>query len=134
MNPCPVFGGVITDGKLTLNRPKDFQEYVRTLTGDVVVTVKKRGRIRSNQQNAYYWGVVVNMIAREIGDFPDEVHEAIKMKFLKVRDKPLPVARSTTSLSTGEMETYLANVRLWAQIELNIIIPLPNEIELPEYA
>ena len=33
-------------------------------------------------------------------------------------------------MTTAQMEEYLSNCRMWASIELNLYIPLPNEIEI----
>jgi len=35
--------------------------------------------------------------------------------------------KSTTQLSTLEMENYLEEIRRFASIKLNLIVPLPNE-------
>lgn len=90
---------------------------------------------RSNNQNRYYWGVVVNELSEHTGFTPDEVHEILKHKFLwKVlfvkaksgTDKVL-VGKSTAQLTTAEFENFMRDVRQWASIELGVWIPEPNE-------
>ena len=72
-------------------------------------------------------------LERDVSDMReklDEMHDALKFKFLLIQQKPLPKCRSTSDLSTGEMEQYHADIRAWASSELNIYIPLPHEAEI----
>lgn len=134
MIPVPAFGGRVEKGKLQLYNREKFLEYVATLDGDVLLSVKKRRRNRSDNQNRYYWGVVIEILAKDLGYHAEEMHDALKWKFLRKEERPeLPTTYSTSMLSTAEMEEYLAGVRLWAAAELGIVIPLPNEVDLPEY-
>ena len=94
------------------------------------------GKQRSNPENRYYWGVVVQILAEELGYFKDEMHEILKRKFLTehvlLRNKGKEIAaernRSTAELSTKEMEDFLSQIRIWASSELSIFIPEPNEV------
>lgn len=93
------------------------------------------GKGRSNPQNSYYWGCVVQILSDELGYTPNEVHEIIKHKFLTekkivIRRKteiPLNFSKSTTQLDTKEFEELMSKVRQWASIELGIYIQEPNE-------
>jgi len=109
--------------------------YLHSLAnGKYELFVRRRKRIRSLQQNRYYFGVVVRILADEWGWRPKELHNALKMKFLLIvsdDDKPNRIG-STTDLDTIGFEEYLEKIRTWAREDYNIIIPLPNEIELPE--
>jgi len=40
----------------------------------ILVTISLKKQKRSIEQNGYYWGIVINMIAEEMGHTPDEVH------------------------------------------------------------
>jgi len=87
---------------------------------------------RSNNQNAYYWGVVIELICEHTGYFPFELHELMKFQFNRVvrkdnfgNEKSFP--GSTTDLDTMSFEVYLDKIRKWAAIEYGIYIPLPNE-------
>jgi len=132
----PTFRATIENGKLVLNHPDMFAHHLRSLEGKVVqVTVKIPRPPRSENQNAYYWGVVINLIARSNGYNPDDatdrarVHDALKRLFLTTYDGKLPIVGSTTDMNTVEFEEYMANVRAWASAEMNCYIPLPNETE-----
>lgn len=97
----------------------------------IFITVEKitREKTRSLEQNAYYWGVVVKILAGETGYTKDEMHEALKVKFLTYENvKGIPTVLSTTKLNTKQFEVYLEMVRRWAAMDLGIVIPEPNQI------
>jgi hypothetical protein len=126
----PVFTGKVEHGKLILKNPDMFDAHVRSLEGDVNLTIKRHRKDRSNRQNKYYWGVVIQILSDAWGwEDPEELHEAIKIKFLLIEDRPLKSVKSTASLSTVEFEDLMTRIRVWAQSEHNIRIPAPNEVE-----
>jgi len=85
-------------------------------------------RLRSDQQNRYYWGVVMQYLSQWCGYTPEEMHEAMKMKFLIVhRDKLPDTVRSTRSLTKDEMVEYIDNVIMFAA-ENGVVIPDANQI------
>ncbi len=94
---------------------------------------------RSNLENRYYWGVVIDIIADHTGFSPDEIHEILKHKFLRKQvwlskeggvAEGFDITKSTAELSTVEFEKYLSEIRQWASMELGCYIPLPNEAEV----
>ena len=97
---------------------------------DVVVEIKLDKATRSNQQNRYYWDIVVGLISECTGYEPDEVHEILKQEFLgkqlQLGEKTFTLA-TTTNQTTLEFEDYLSKIRVWASKELGCYIPLPNE-------
>ena len=106
---------------------KLFDNYLLNLEDKHVdLSVKLPSKDRSNNQNRYYWGIVVDIIGKELGYTADETHEALKMKFLLDRRGKIPTVRSTTVLTTKEFEDYLEDVRMWASKFLNISIPNPE--------
>lgn len=129
----PVFKATIENGvlKFAEGEKQRMAQYVRSLKGDIDVSVKKRTKPRSSHQNRYYWGVVIEILSEYTGYEREEMHDALKMLFLR---KPahapgLPdTLRSTSDLTTKEFEDFLERVRRWATIELSVSIPLPNEI------
>ena len=125
----PFFNGAVVEGKLKLFDREGFEKYVATLDGDVKLHVFKQKKTRSNEENRYYWGCILRMIADECGMSAEEVHEALKIKFLPNREAKLFTVRSTSSLSTVQFEAYMEELRRWAAMELNVVIPLPNEAE-----
>jgi len=92
--------------------------------------VKER-KPRSLEQNAYYHGVVLDILCREIGYDHDEMHDALRYKFLSYENVDgLKAILSTTQLTTREFEIYLKRIRRWASMDMNIIIPKPNEVQI----
>mgnify|MGYP002347766258 CR=1 FL=1 len=89
----------------------------------------KKKETRSDKQNRYYWGVVLKIIGDDLGYSTDEIHQLMQREFLKYENKENVFFRSTTTLNTKEMETYLENIRRFALLNLGIYVPLPNETE-----
>ena len=126
----PVFTGYVDNGGLRFDRRSIVDEYMCSLIGQrVEVIIRKPKTSRSTLQNSYYWSVVVEILAKELGYDKDEIHEILKYKFLQSNAMGMPYVKSTTKLSTGEFEDYLEKIRRWAAEFLNINIPLPNEVE-----
>lgn len=135
----PVFGGKIEHGELILNNPQLYLAHLNSLNGEVNVTVKRRIKTRSDKQNRYYWGVVIDILWKHFAlDSPIEMDEKIspeawhiglRNEFLTIASFPLRISKSSTSLSTVEFEEYLTQIRTWAQVKFNVYIPLPNEVD-----
>lgn len=118
-----------TDGKnLTFESPIRLSNYLFNFKGTKLeVDIIKLRSKRSNSKNDYYWGVVLETLHKHTGHTADELHEMMKYKFLFVKGD-MPYVRSTTSLNTAEMETYLENIRRWAATAINCDIKEPNEV------
>ena len=126
----PKFFGEVIFGNLRLYQPERYEEYILSLDGDVELTLEKVKKQRSNNQNRYYWGVVVELLSKELGYTTEETHEALKYKFLMVEKGVLPTVKSTTDLTTQEFEEFMSRVREWSSVFLNCYIPDPNEVKL----
>jgi hypothetical protein len=128
----------VKDGRPWFSPAQDrvLAAFLRRMEGkEVRVTFSQPTKTRSNPQNRYYWGVVLTMIAAETGHTTEEVHEYMKAMFLPrcfIRlgkgKKEQQITKSTATLSTFDMEEYLEKVRAFAAAELQLTIPLPNEI------
>ena len=97
------------------------------------ITVSDEKPTRSNQQNRYYWGHVVDTLSKEFGYTPEEIHDILKFKFLGIQEinfkgEEIIRVKSTTELNTAEFEDFLLVVRGWA-MELNVKLLKPNEWE-----
>jgi hypothetical protein len=88
-------------------------------------------------QNSYYWKCIVQGLAEELGYFPDEMHDCLKLKFssewqsIEINDKTvgLQVVKSSARMNTKEFEVYADQIRIWAMTELGIRLMMPNEYE-----
>lgn len=95
---------------------------------------------RSNNQNRYYWGVVVKLLSEHTGFNEDEMHEVLKYKFLTEKKilstkkgwEDVSISTSTTRLTTKQFEEFMTKVRQWASIELDCYIPEPNEAHMED--
>ncbi len=105
----------------------------------VLVTIETEKKNRSNEQNRFYYGVILPLIVsmfRDAGNTvsKDDVHEFLKLHVGKlVKDihdpdgESLPISRSSADLTTKEWEDWLTNIRVWAA-HFGVQVPLPNEI------
>jgi hypothetical protein len=109
--------------------------YLKELDSDYIVSVKKQRNTRSNMQNSYYWKCIVQGLAEELGYFPDEMHDILKVKFasewqsIEINDKQigLQIVNSTARINTKDFEVYADQIRIWAMTELGIRLMMPNE-------
>jgi hypothetical protein len=127
----PIFVGNTKKGKLIIQNQDKFNAYILSLgEKEVAVVVKLWRKPRSIQQNKFLWSVPYQLISEATGYTREEVHDAMRMMFLKDEDRDIPTLRSTTSLTTIEMNEYWARIQQFAAEKLNLQIPDPNEIEL----
>ena len=126
--------------KFVINSNKDKQSlinYLKELGNDYLVDVKKQRNNRSNMQNNYYWACIVQPLSNELGYFPDEMHDTLKVKFasewqsIDINDKQIGLQKvnSTASMNTKDFEIYANQIRIWALTELGVRLMLPNQYE-----
>jgi hypothetical protein len=125
----PRFKASIVNGKFIYENPEALAQRVSKFNNcEVWVTITKKTKIRSLNQNRYYWGVIISILSKELGYLEEEIHDSLKFKFLLDNTKKIPLVVSTTDLTTVEFEEYQSKIRMWASSELNIYIPEPNEV------
>lgn len=130
----PIIRAFVTpEAKLRLSEDqrRALDEWLKTLAGKSVdLTVQAHREKRSTQANRYYFGVVVKLLSEHCGYDPDEMHEALAMKFLRIEDCPVtgvPRRKRTPGCDTKEFALYVdACIRLAA--ELGVYIPGPEEV------
>lgn len=86
---------------------------------------------RSQEQNSYYWGVVISMIAQHTGYYTNEEKEDIHNELKRIilpRNGRLGIPKSTSNMNTIEFSDFIEKVRIWATQVLNLYIPNPNEV------
>ncbi len=116
-----VYGGEIR----VRDRPR-FRAHVAALSGEVVLTIGRRRKNRSENQNRYYWGCVIKLASEWCGYYPDEMHEAFKFMFLR-REEPgkPPTVLSTARLTTMEFSEFVDRCREWCAAQgVNVPDPL----------
>lgn len=140
----PKFFATIEQGKVKHADPQAFQTYViqKFKEGqEVEITIKRKFKKRTSGQpgeetnfNGYYWGVIVKIIADEIGEIDqDIVHNWIQLAVgnTKSMKDGTKVPAGTSHMSGAEFSDYCSRVRMWTgQKEgLNIYLPEPYEAE-----
>ena len=125
-------GWVFPDGRVQWDYPSLVTAYRKHLAGadgnEITAQFTKRRSKRSTKQNAFWWGVVIPILAEHTGYTHDEMHEALKAKFLGREDLERGLIRigSTAKLSTAEFVELTDRVMLWAAEELGVVIPQPE--------
>ena len=125
------FVGTVEQGKLRVDFQANFERWLMTLEGQrVTIEVKKFRKNRTDAQNRYYWGCVVDILSRSVGLEPEEVHDYIKRRFLPVRSEAfgeIVSGKSTARLTTLEFMELIERVQRWAAQDLQCYIPDPSE-------
>jgi len=118
--------------QLFLDDKRTLQNYLLSLEGKrVELTVEKIRHKRSNQQNKWYWGCILQLISEHTGEEPENLHEALKAHFApKKVVGNIVVPSSSRYLDTIEFGEYCEKVRRWAAEELSIDIPDPGDVRI----
>ena len=136
----PIFEGDIVDGKLKFQPGirEAIARWIKTFKAGTHVdcTIKKHSSKRSNEQNRYYWGVVISILSDHFGYDPEEMHEEMKLMFNPIQSRIDPTRRiggSTTKLSTVEFfsdeQSYVERICRWAAEQHGVYIPPPDSAE-----
>ena len=129
----------VNNGNLKRNRG-DIINALKSFEGKTIkITIEKFVNKRSNNQNSYYWGVIIpilkNAILNEWGEVwsKEITHEFCKMQFNyfeKINEETgeiVRVPKSTSENTTTTQEEFHLEIRKFAKEWFNTIIPLPNE-------
>jgi hypothetical protein len=123
---------------LVLNAIKSFNDK------DVVITFSKPKKSRSNNQNNFYWGVVLPLIQKGLLDATgelrsnDNIHYNILLPLFAPKNEIINIDTGeciNERLTSSEMTTtqfceYIIEIQKWAAEFLGIDIPSPNEENL----
>jgi hypothetical protein len=134
----PLVRGKVEGGKLVANDPDLLKKAFRCHEGkEIEFQVKRYRKSRTTNQNAYYWAVIVPLIAEAMGeDDAETTHEVLKYecnyemrtigKGSERREIRYPL--STADLDTAAFEIYCERCRRFASEFFSLYIPLPNEV------
>lgn len=139
------YTGHVTDaGEIKLPRRLRAEVSSRFKGKEFEVIFRKKKKTRSSEQNRYYWGVVVRMVAEGFAELGNPispgseedcatVHEYLKRRFLepiRIADANGEIHELEPSLEDAakqEMGEYIDKCIAFALEYLNIHIPAPNE-------
>lgn len=100
----------------------------------MVISVGRKRALRSLKANAYLW-VIYEIIAEWSGHTKEEVHEAMKAKFLPPGEVVLPTGETLPCLgSTRDKDSlahseYISDIKNFCR-ESGLDIPEPDEVEV----
>lgn len=137
----------IVNGKFTRNRDVIVDAINQYEGKEVTLTIKRFYKKRSNDQNAYYFAVIVehwkNLLREEWGEVltKDQVHEFLKQNlsfeekvtedgeliFNPINGRPIIKQKSTTANDTWDQEQYHKACRDLAYEMFQYEIPLPDK-------
>ena len=94
------------------------QEFARNEGKRVKIVVVRAYKTRTDQQNRYYW-VLMTIMGSHCGYTKDEMHEAMKKKFLDEKDivlgkQKMKIPPTTTKLKVMQFWSYVDEIREWA--------------------
>jgi hypothetical protein len=115
-------------------------EAIKSFNGsDVVITIDKVKKKRSNNQNAFYWGVLIPLMQQGAKHTWGEswsvdkahkhlsklfvFHESVNIKTGLITQTP----KSTTELTTTDWEVYVTEIRIYLLENFDIDAPEPNQ-------
>ena len=117
---------------------KEALEYIDSLFAqDKRVTIVITKEKRTLDQNRLYW-LWLTCIAENTGNDKDNLHEFFILKYLQpeliqVFEKLIYKRLSTTSLDTKQFTGYLNKIQLFANTELSIELPNPEDLKFAEF-
>lgn len=121
-----------------ISNPSKIKEAIQSFEGkEIQISIQKKKRQRSSQQNAYYWGLLLPLtteaVKTEWGEIwsNEKAHEFYKSMFLfnekQKEGKTVKVPKSTSENSTLQQEDYHLQIRGFLLEWFNVSAPLPNE-------
>jgi hypothetical protein len=129
----------VNNGNLKRNRVEITNAFKSFEGKTIKLTIEKVENKRSNNQNAYYWGVIIPIIKNCIKEHWGEIwsaeiaHEFCKMQFNfieKINEETgeiIRIPKSTTENTTTTQEELHIEIRNFVLEWFNTVIPLPNE-------
>jgi len=131
--PDASFKAMVQDGKMVIRDDTALNAYLwRMKNGEELeLKISKKRRTRSQNQNNWYWGVVLPVISRDTGHSVEELHEIYKRRFLQpkevnYRGKIIRLPGSTSRLSKADFFEFVERIRADAA-DIGIYIPEPEQ-------
>jgi len=135
--PVPVFRARVREGRIEWSEQDAARrrEWLRRLSGrEVEVIVRPPSRKRSNDQNAWLWGVAYPLLAETFG-YERHEHALLHYGLLgecfgTVYDQRFGralVRVGSSQMTTKEFSDYMEWLVRWAAVEHDCRIPLPGE-------
>ena len=134
----------VVNGVFKRNRNLVLQAIQSFNDKDVIITFSKPKKTRSNNQNNFYWGVVLPLVQKGLLDATgelrsnDNIHYKILLPLFAPTNEIVNIDTGeciNERLTSSEMTTtqfceYIMEVQKWGAEFLGIDIPSPNEENL----
>jgi len=131
----------VKDGNLKRNRSLIKRAIASFENKTIKITIERSRRKRSNQQNAYYWGVCLPIVQNGLYDATGEtrdlnsIHYQILLPLLapkreivnKESGEVINEKMTSSEMTTTDFMEYINEVQKWSAEFLNVDIPDPNE-------
>ena len=131
----------VVNGNLKRNREQIKQAIASFEGKEIVVTIDKAKKTRSNNQNNFYWGVCIPLIQSGLKDATgeffgnDNIHYDMLLKMFAPTFDVVNIHSgqvmsrqiSSSEMTTTQFCSYILEIQKWAAEFLNIDIPDPNE-------
>ena len=129
----------VVNGNLKRNRQLIIDALKSFEGKNIQITIEKATKKRSNQQNRYYWGILIPIFRKTIldawGDYLDKEtsHLWLKQKMNynervnEATGEVFKIPKSTTENTTTEQEIYHKKIRDFLFQSFNVDVPLPGE-------
>lgn len=130
----PVFAAdIMPDLSIKFHQQDVWDSKLASLKGKrVKITMrefKASDNIRSIRANAYYWGVVIEILRDYFGYEKEEMHDALGLLFRRNYDGPIETVDGTSGMKSEAFWNYIERVRIWAATNWQLNIPDPNMVE-----
>lgn len=127
-----------------VQNPTSFTKFIRGLKDGRFTLEASSLNKRSNQQNRYYFGLVVPLVQQGIKDLgteltKEETHEFLKARFNlsdltnKETGESISIPISTTRLNKEQFGEYIEKIQRFASEFLNVVIPDPGVQTIMSY-
>ncbi len=134
-SPAPQWGAFCdSTGKVQFDAAGIVKAYLSKLAGKRIrVTIEEDRPKRSRNANAYWWGVVIPCLAKELGYLPyehDAVHDAVVRHLVGLQpgsNPKLQIRQSTHDMDREDFGVLIESAAVWAATELGIVIPDPDK-------
>ena len=129
----------VLNGNLAVNRSLIAKTIKHFEGAEISLTIEKKYNKRSNNQNAFYWGVLIPIISELLydctGNFfsEQETHEVLKSNcnykelISENTGEISKIPISTTELSTIEWIEYIKKVEHFVFDYFSVTLPKPDE-------
>lgn len=130
--------GVVRGGALRMSDPARWRATLSGLEGErLILMVERPSTRRSKQQNRWYWGAILPVVASYLSKgrpfelHATQAHYLLKSAFLGVVETAMgPAPRRSRTLSTEEFAEYCERIVAHAASEWALHIPQPGEMDV----